>query len=300
MTERFTDKTCALCRARPSTPLGEHAWPRWYFKDPRFPQDRYVWTKNGKPVTRRDDVTPVEEKDRTRVRLPVCKECNAELDRRFEHPSKHVLRRLFAGPPLPSLTAGEVEKAALWLLKTWLLLSRPDVEYAHDRIYPQAQSILWAQLAPPQFYRWLVNNDPPPEGLSLWLHRSDDLHDPAAGRGQELMLPTVHEGGHTVRFESYQVRLHGLSVVLALHPRWPIDHPLEASGQAVRLWPHPPAGFDFNTLAPVPPSQHVVWCRGLDVELEPGALNSGLLPALSAGDTATTALLQTGLVVWSG
>lgn len=299
MIRGFEGTTCVLCGTSSSTRQGEHVWPQWYLEDHPPGAGPYPWSKNGEPLPRRDG-TPIIEPNLTRVRLPVCRECNGKLDRRFEKPGKPLMRQLFWGSSLPSLNAGEVEAVALWLLKTWLLLSRPDVEYASPRIHQAAESFLWPELAQPQFYEWLVTGAPPPEGLSLWLHQTDDLDGPVKGGGHRLLLPTVHEEGRTVRFEAHEVSLQGLTVALVVHPGWPIQHPLEASEQAVRLWPDPPAGFDFGALPSVPRSDRVLWSRGLDVDLVPGALGSGRLPPLSAGNMPFFTLLETGLVTRAG
>lgn len=193
MVRGFEGTTCVLCGTSSSTRQGEHVWPQWYLEDHPPDAGPYPWSKNGKPLPRRDG-TPIVEPNLTRVRLPVCRECNGKLDRRFEKPGKPLMRQLLWGP-LPSLNAGEVEAVALWLLKTWLLLSRPDVEYANPLIHEAAESFLWPEPAQPQFYEWLVTGTPPPEGLSLWLHRTDDLDGPVEGRRSPAAAAHGARGG---------------------------------------------------------------------------------------------------------
>jgi len=226
----------------------------------------------------------------------MCTSCNGLLNRRFEQPAKPLVRRLFGGPPLPRLTGTELAAVAAWLLKTWILLPHPEVFHAHPLIDRAHLPMKWPSPAEPEYYRWLITGDSPPAGLSLWLHRTGDLEGPAPGGDRRLVLPTVHESGRSIRFESHEVTLHGLTVTLAVHPGWPIDHPLELEGRAVRLWPDPPDGFDFEALPPVRRSEGVAWSRGLQVELRPGALGSGLLPPLTLGPTPALTLIETELV----
>ncbi len=132
----------------------------------------------------------------------------------------------------------------------------------------------WPQPAPPEYYEWMVTGAEPPLGLSLWIYRAADRQpgEQRPGNERRLVLPTVHVDGGTIRFECHEITLHGLTISLALHPGWPIDHPLETDGRAVRLWPRPEArSLRLATLPPVPLSQSIAWSRGWEVFLAPGA-----------------------------
>ncbi|MCA0146732.1 hypothetical protein [Blastococcus sp. LR1] len=259
----------------------------------------YGWFLNGEPLLRRDGATPVREQELTRVRLPACEECNSELNRRFEEPAKETLRGLFGTPTPPALTAAETTAVALWFLKTWLLLPHPRVYYANTIIDRIHRDMRWPEPAPPDFYRWTVTGGSPPEGLSLWIYRArSETEDLSWRNGRRLVLPTVRQDGRTMRFASHEVTLHGLTVTLAVHPGWPIDHPLEADGRAVRLWPRLVTdALDLSGFPLVPREDSIAWSRGLRVDLAPGALGSGRLPPLSLDPMPALSLMSSGLVL---
>lgn len=170
----FSGRTCVLCRRRPSTKDGEHVWPKWYLEDPPGGQGPYKWLINDQPLLRRDGLTPVVEEELTRVRLPACRRCNAELNDNFELAAKTPLRRLLSGTTPPDLTPKDTEAVTRWLLKTWLLLAHPEVFYAHPLIEKVHRGRLWPQPAPPEYYEWMVTDAEPPLGLSLWIYRAAD------------------------------------------------------------------------------------------------------------------------------
>ena len=96
MPKQFEGEMCVLCRARPSSPTGEHVWPRWLLLEMFRPVDGpYSWWISGTQVVRRDGL-PREHASVGGVKLPVCVECNSILDRRFEKSAKRPVRLLMA------------------------------------------------------------------------------------------------------------------------------------------------------------------------------------------------------------
>jgi hypothetical protein len=124
-------------------------------------------------------------------------------------------------------------------------------------------------------------------GSSLLIHRlmasrSGHQADPAHQDGPlyRVPLPRLTAEGSTVDFIEFHLGVHGVCVTVVVHPGWPIEHPLEAVGQAVRLLPAPAAGIDLSVL-PVLGHNAVSWTR-CEIELVPGALGSPSLPPLRA------------------
>ena len=76
------------------------------------------------------------------------------------------------------------------------------------------------------------------------------------------------------------------------HPGWEIEHPLEAAGRALRLWPRTAdTEADFASLPPVH-SKDMSWLKGPTLHLLPGALGSANLPPLSPSFDPTELLPQ--------
>ena len=269
---------CVICETRPSTRRGEHVWPQWYMRAPIHGPGPYPWSVGNEPILRRDG-RPVAPPVLTRVKLPVCRQCNGELDRRFEKAGSSVMRDIFEKQGRLNLTSGAAESAGLWLLKTWLLLSHPRIHYSEPLI-DRLDIIRDRRALPQEYYRWLVTGLQPPAGLSLWVSRTMD-DGQTARSGPIIPLPEVHAGGEIVSFEAHQVTLHGLTIVLVFHPGWPLVHPYESSGGAQRLWPSPGA-INLEMLASIPLSAVPRWAEGWRVVLKPGALGDGSLPALGS------------------
>lgn len=275
----FRDATCVICEARPSTRRGEHVWPQWYLRAHIHPPGPYEWSFNDDPILRSDG-TPLAPDVLMRVKLPVCGQCNAELNSRFERASD-VMLRVFGVSGRLALSANDAELVGLWLLKTWLLLSHPQVLYS-EPVIDGLDIIRDRRALPQRCYRWLVTGESPPDGLSMWITRTTD-DGPARRSGPIIPVPEVHADGEQVSFETHEVTLHGLTVVVVFHPGWPIFHSHEAEGRAVRMWPTPGA-VDLGALGSVPLSQVPRWSEGWRVVLKDGVLGSGDLPPLGSSN----------------
>jgi hypothetical protein len=98
---------------------------------------------------------------------------------------------------------------------------------------------------------------------------------------QHIPLPTVIADGRTIQFRAKRAGVLFLDVSLVYHPGWEIEHPLEAAGRALRLWPRSAdAEADFASLPPVH-SKVMGWLKGPTLYFLPGALRSANLPSLS-------------------
>jgi hypothetical protein len=212
------------------------------------------------------------------VLLPTCGPCNTELERRFESPTKGILRRLFDNRGDLALTAAESRLVGLWFAKTLLLLAHCDSAHQHPKIDEVAPRWAPEEMPPGEYFRWLVDGSEPPDGVSVWIFRSDETTD--APRRHLVPLPDVTADGGTFDFVSFMVAFHGICVTLVLHPGWRIEHPLEAEGQAIRLLPSYGQPADLGSL-PVLWPQAVRWLR-CKVVLKPGVLGSAELPSLRA------------------
>lgn len=275
-------KDCVLCRQARSSRKGEHVWPLWYLRSNLGRPGPYSWSISGEPIRRRDG-SPIAPTEKTRVKIPVCERCNAELERRFETPAKDILRRLFACEGFFVLDSVDVRNVALWFIKTWLLLSHPESQYSNPRI-DHHRFARWSAAAPHEFYEWMVTRRPPPPGISLWLYRPANDDTSNRRSGPLVPLPVVTADGKIVEHKCLEVTLYGLCLTLVFHPGWEIDHPLEAGGHAIRLWPRATAArLDLTTLRPVSRAESVRWLRCY-IALAPGILGSGSLPPLSAAD----------------
>lgn len=278
---------CVLCTIRPADSR-EHVWPSWYLKiqDQKGPGP-FAWTRNGKPIVDRrgNPIGPGEH--RMRVLLDICASCNHLLEKRFETPAKEVLKRLFAADGQVVLTAEEARLAGLWFAKTWLLLFHPEARYANTRVNDEAVRFASTEMPPAEFYSWLTENSPPPEGLSIWAHRAG-----VASRERAkyvVPVPRVTTEGRTIQFVEGHIGLHGLTVTLVIHPGWPLEHPLERDGRAVRLLPSTgEADVDLTELPLLWP--HIINWRGCSLELKPHLLGSKNLPPLRAADTSIPVL----------
>ena len=167
----------------------------------------------------------------------------------------------------------------LWLAKTILLTAHPSVRYGDAAIDRHALRWDADECAPDHFFRWLVTGDEPPEGLSLWLHRTDEAVDDPGSPEFTVPLPTVVADGREVDFVCFHKSFHGIHVTLVVHPGWAIVHPLEQDGRAVRLLPATGA-HDLGAM-PLLPRRVVSWMR-CRVHLCEGALGSRDLAPLTA------------------
>lgn len=279
MPGKFTNITCVLCRARPSSRDSEHVLPTWFivhfFPDENKP---YSFEIGGRPVVKRDG-SPWTHNNFTRVKLPCCTTCNNTLNERFEKPAKSIIKRLFADVSTVILNPNEAHIAGLWLLKTWLLQAHPAALYGSvpSVVIPQQWDLT---MVPDDLYSWMVNDQPPPTGLSVWITRMrNSLPDDPAGH--RIMLPTVIADGRTIQFQARRHGVQSLDVSLVYHPSWPIEHPLEADGQAVRMWPRSGGSVNIAELPAVNP-RTMAWATGPDVYFEPGVYGKTNLPLLRA------------------
>lgn len=198
---------CALCRSRPSTPTGEHVLPRAVIRS-LFPVTSGPFTTSGLGPDR-----VVQQFDS--VKLPCCGPCNDTLAARFENPGQGPAVRLLSQEP-PGLSAAEAERAALWVLKTWLLMVHPRARYQPSTPRP----LPWDG-SPDGLWSWTVDGGPPPNGLSAWAfrHVQTAAAGPPAAAAPVLALPTVHADGAVVRFRSLDLTLSLTNVALVHHRR---------------------------------------------------------------------------------
>lgn len=275
MPRQFEGKLCTLCSARPSSPTGEHVWTAWLlsqFSEREGPYTRYI---NGEPERNRNGAIRTQT-SAERVKLPCCMPCNAILDRRFEQPSRTIVRRVFETDGAVVLDGREARTLGTWLLKTWLLLAHPAARSSMPGPSPRRWDL---NHVPDDLYAWMITGAQPPMGLSLWIAREDrNLPQPVEPR--RLPIPTVVADGRTIGFQVFRCSLRWLDVTLAYHPGWQITQPLEAEDRALRLWPPREAPIDLGSLPPVP-SRDTVWMEGPTLEFAPGCYAGVALPAIS-------------------
>lgn len=238
-------------------------------------QGPYTWWTNGRPIEKRDG-SPRSHSAIGRVKVPACTGCNGVLAERFETPAKPLMRELFETDGEVVLRAADALVVGLWFLKTWLLLAHPAARDSEPGIaHPRWDSVrddLWG---------WMVNDRPPPAGLSVWVtRRGDEVPDRASMR--HIPLPTVVADGIEVEFVCLRAGVRFLDVSLVFHPGWEIEHPLEAAGRALRLWPrHPREPADFTVLQEVG-STDVAWLKGPRLHFFPGMFPNPDLPPISS------------------
>ena len=275
MAHRFSGQTCAFCRQRPSSRKGEHVWTEWFFSmfpTTDGPYRRYI---GEKAETKSDGVTPREHPSAERVQLPCCTVCNPILNRRFEVPARPEIRTIFEANGQLSLDAPAAHAAGLWFLKTWLLLAHP---LAKSSWPGPRRTPFDLDAIPDDLYSWMIADEDPPEGLSVWIHRQD-LSLPRAQETATLDLPEVVLNTVRTRFQALRCGVRFLDVSVVYHPGWPIEHPLEAQGRAIRIWP-PPDGCDLASLSAVP-ERTFNWACGPTLWFDDAALPAEL-PELSA------------------
>jgi hypothetical protein len=74
--------------------------------------------------------------------------------------------------------------------------------------------------------------------LTAWAFRHvQDSNAARPGPAPVIALPTVVADGRRLRFSALDLTLALTDVVVMLHPGWPVEHPAEATGGAVRLRP---------------------------------------------------------------
>jgi hypothetical protein len=248
--------------------------PLW-LKSELWPQKKgeYRSWVNGEPV--RNRLGQPRKDDSWGIKLPACDACNRILNQRFEQPAKRHIRDLMAQNGNAILGGADAMDVALWFLKTWLLWAHPAARVSVPRIAPPRWDGVGDDL-----YTWIVTDQLPPAGLSIWVtkRREEETEDAAT---RHIPLPTVVADGRRIEFRVKRASLRWLDVSLVYHPGWEIDHPLEADGRALRLWPRESdTGADFASLPPVHP-RDTVWLEGPTIHFATGAFGRGDLPPLS-------------------
>lgn len=272
MPKQFAGAACVLCPTGKSSRTGEHVWPSWLLG--MWPESDGPFTlhKGGEPILNRDG-GPSTQSTLSRVKLPVCACCNGILNHRFEAEAKEPVQRLVTTNGETRLSATETSTVGEWLLKTSLFLSHPSAAYLH----PHFGGNLWLGTNE-DLYSWTLTGEPPPTGLSLWASKtraaSEDDPEP-----QRVSLSTIVADGREVEFRAFQAGLVGISVTLVYHPGWPIDHPAEAGGAAVRMWPRPnPEPVDLTCRSRIS-SRDPIWLAGPRLTFGDGTYEPGRDPA---------------------
>lgn len=159
------------------------------------------------------------------------------------------------------------------MLKTWVLLTHPRTDLSpvnfEGAAWPDASGSL---------YDWLVNDEEPPAGLSVWAFWLGDSDGSDSPEVPCIDLPTVHADGSRVRFRSLDVGLGRVTVTLVFHPGWEIAHPGEADGSVVRLWPAP-LGSPIPSL-PRNSYRPLMFRTGMDLMFAPETYGRVNLPPL--------------------
>lgn len=233
-----SDQLCAICEEHPSTRLGEHVLPNWLVRDLFPPSDGpYTTHINGEPVPNRHG-EPRQSDHLTRILLPMCNKdtggrCNGTLDTRFEtNIARTAIRAMFAGE---DLTALESEAAGVWWLKTVLLSRHPLAEGADDGpLRP-----VWVEPVDGSLYSWMIDGSAPPPYVSVWVsRRGENVGAPDEDLDIErIVLPSFDVGGINYTSRVGLLGVRELLITLLVHPGWETTHPLEATGQAVRIHP---------------------------------------------------------------
>jgi hypothetical protein len=273
MAKHFDDRTCVLCERRPSSPTGEHVWPRWLLK--MFPIDDgpYTWSINGDPVLNRAG-KPRTHQTSGAVKLPMCSRCNAVLIDRFEVPARQLVRSIFETDAHVTFKGAQATTVALWFVKTWLLLTHPECQQSEPALIPPS----WVAV-PENLYGWMINDEEPPAGLSAWIAREDPYLDAPSTR--HIPLPIVVADGSRTEFQDLRMGVRSIEVSVVYHPGWRIDHPQEAEGQAVRLWPRQiDQPVDLGPLPSVAP-RDMAWLKGPLLHFRDGAFADADLPPLA-------------------
>jgi hypothetical protein len=275
---------CVLCRERPSSRSGEHVLKEDFIekffpnKDDRGEVERYSLEIGGRPELDRDGSIWTQN-NFPRIKLPCCKECNNTLNRRFEQPAKEIIWRLFSDGST-CLNPNEMHLAGLWLLKTCLLFVHPEARQTARRAIPLPRWNLTA--IPSDMYSWMVKNQPPPVGLSVWISRVREP-EPADPPTQQIVLPRIVVDGRSTQFQGSQRSIRFLGISLVYHPGWVIEHPLEVDGRAVRMWPY--SGSSTVSIAGLPTvsSQAITWATSPEIRFAPGMYEQANLPPLTVG-----------------
>ncbi|MCT2587560.1 hypothetical protein [Actinophytocola gossypii] len=271
---KFADSVCVFCRERPSSRLGEHAWPMWLLEMFAEHEGPYHSEINGKAVLKRDGHRRGYASIPT-VQTPCCEPCNRELNRRFEQHPKPIIRKVIDTLGMVVLTPEEAGLFGLWWLKTMLLLSHEETVDSAVGVSPERWDL---RQVPDDLYSWMVTGESPPGGLSVWFARRSDTAVPAISDPPVMFLPIVIADGRETRFMMKRACLKFCEVTLVYHPGWPIEHPLEATSETVRIWPTSEEGLDLSALRGTNPWP-TMWVPGPKLRFADGAYRSASLPS---------------------
>lgn len=273
--KKFADTLCVFCRERPSSRLGEHAWPLWLLEVFTQSDGPYHSEINGKAVLKRDGRRR-EYSSLPTVQTPCCELCNRELNRRFEQHPKTVIRKVMDTCGMVVLSPEESNLFGLWWLKTMLLLSHENTVDSAVAVSPERWDL---KLVPDDLYTWMVTGAAPPGGLSVWVSRRSDTTVPTTCDPPIMYLPTVIADGWKARFMMKRACLRFCEVTLVYHPGWPFEHPLEATHETVRVWPSSANGLDLKALGETNPWP-TAWVPGPTLRFADHAYGSVPLPSL--------------------
>lgn len=265
---------CEICGVQSAYGKGEHVFPAWCLKDADAAgQPKFGWSVNGQALLNRDG-DPLQFQERQRLLLPACRDCNAKLDTRIEKAAKEPVRTLVASNWAGELDTGQWAAVGVWLAKILLFATHERAEYQHPEINRHRIVGDWNT----EDFAWLVNGDPPPSDLSLWVFRASQTK--GARQARVLFPRSVRTSdGELAFFKLSSLSLEGISVTLAWHPGWAVAHPLVTTGQAWELLHSPKTG----NLADLPllPMNAIEWSRPW-LELAEGVRLDGSLPRLGA------------------
>jgi hypothetical protein len=161
--------TCVFCQSQANAPehILRNAYINHFFPHEDALHGGYSLEIGGRPELRRDG-SIWKLNNFPRIMLPCCEECNGTLNTRFEQPAEEVVRQLFSNDPA-ELDLYEMKLAGLWLLKTCLLLVHPEArQTARHKISLPRWNLT---TIPGDMYSWMVNGQPPPVGLSVWISK---------------------------------------------------------------------------------------------------------------------------------
>jgi hypothetical protein len=239
----FAGIDCVLCRQRLSLPRGGPTQSLLAAEEDLV----------GASLTRDDPLVGTT--------IPVCLRCTGVLGERFEQAARPAVEGLWEGEL--RLRPPQARAFDLWVLKTWMLTAHPSAQAPDPR---SSTGRFELSEVPDEIYGWMIEDKPPPSGLSVWATRG--LRAATNGSPQyRIPLPTITAEGRTTRFQQFAARLDlldsgALDIELAYHPGWAIDHPLERDGRAARLWPRDGRRvLDLGAL-PVIEAPEVSWGRG--------------------------------------
>jgi hypothetical protein len=259
----FAGIDCVLCGQRPSLPRGDRTQSLW------APEDDFV----GASLTTADPLVGTT--------IPVCLRCSSTLAERFDHAARPAVDGLGRGEL--RLRPPPARAFVQWVLKTWLLTGHPAAQASDPRSSPARFDL---SEAPQELYGWLVEEKPPPAGLSVWATRGAQAATNGSPR-YRIPLPTVTADGRTTRFQELAFRLDlvdggVLDIELVYHPGWEIEHPLERESRAMRLWPRDGRRvLDLGAL-PVLEAHELSWGRGPRLVFAPESYNGEQRAPLSA------------------